>query len=736
MRSRSPSWNNIAAWSLGAVLLACPVVARAESATQIDDLSLEELLNLEVDTVTRRIQPLLWAPARSVVVTRSQILQRRYVNLRDLLQDMPEVDVFTNYSAVTRSAVSVRGLAGNNRFLVLVDGIRINAMTGDEAPVEDNYPLFDAERVEVIYGPASALYGADALVGVINIVSRHEEANQGVWASASYGSADTRYGAAKAFTKIGEHARLSLTAHKHVSDAPDLASAYREDFQGLGELRDPFTGNVLASTPNNRFSNKVSSYSIGARLTLDKELAAGYDLRQFTQLTSVGARPEYTIYGAEAPHRWQTFYLTYRKEFLPKLESSSEVNYSIFTKLPSFSYNNAFSGGLPQYKYSRNTSFSVREQLAYPLTPDVDLVAGASWSYIQALPETGALSTPFNEDLPSGAQGQTIFGTSIPFPNYDLSYQTFGSYLQTQAQLTSSLAVTAGLRFDHDTRYGNTFNPRAGVVYQFTSGNTAKLLYGEAFLAPPPAYQYAFWGSFAGTDDNTGRPFAYWYHVPNPDLDPMKARTLEFDYSLLVAKDLLVELDGYFSAVNGITVARTAEGSTEFAGADILSYEEFRSEGRARLYGGSVSLRYQLKLGATEIEPWGSFSLSQGRTFDKPEDGWTEMPFNVPYKVKGGITVKRGAFSFTPRVRWASRSTQALLNPEEPSHRLTSPASAVVDVALRADDLFVKGLSLALDVRNALDARYYMPGAGGALEFVNTPQDPRTAMLELAFNYD
>jgi outer membrane receptor for ferrienterochelin and colicins len=172
MPSRPPSWNNVAAWSLGAALLACPVVARAESATQIDDLSLEELLNLEVDTVTRRIQPLLWAPARSVVVTRSQILQRRYVNLRDLLQDMPEVDVFTNYSSVTRSAVSVRGLVGNNRFLVLVDGVRINAMTGDEAPVEDNYPLFDTERVEVIYGPASALYGADALVGVINIVSR------------------------------------------------------------------------------------------------------------------------------------------------------------------------------------------------------------------------------------------------------------------------------------------------------------------------------------------------------------------------------------------------------------------------------------------------------------------------------------------------------------------------------------------------------------------------------------
>ncbi|MBZ4418037.1 TonB-dependent siderophore receptor [Myxococcus sp. RHSTA-1-4] len=736
MHPRKSPWSNIAAWSLGTALVAAPVTADADTPAQIDDLSLEELLNMEVDTVTRRIQPLQWAPARSVVVTRSQIRQRRYVNLRDLLQDMPEIDVFNNHWSVTRSVASVRGLAGNNRFLVLIDGIRINAMTGDEAPVEDNYPLFDAERVEVIYGPASALYGADALVGVINIVTRREEADRGASVAASYGSADTRYGSAKAFTKIGEHARLSLSAHAHTSDSPDLAKAYPGDFQNMSELRDPFTGNVLASVPDNRFSNKVSSYSLSARLTFDKELTAGYDLRQFTQLTAVGVKPEYTVYGSEAPHRWQTVYLTYRKEFLPKLESSSEVNYSIFTKQPAFAYNNTYTGGQPQHKYAKSTSFSVREQLAYAVTPDLDIVAGVSWAYIHALPETGTFATPFDEGLPSGSQGQTIIGTSIAFPFYEHSYQTLGSYLQTQAQLTSSLAVTAGVRFDRDTRYGNTLNPRAGVVYQITPGQTAKLLYGESFLAPPPAYQYAFWGSFAGVDENTGRPFAYWYHVPNPDLDPMKARTVEFDYSLLAARDLLVELDGYFSLVDGITVARTVNEPTNFAGADIFSYEEFRSEGRARLYGGSVSLRYRTQFGATEIEPWGSFSLSLGKNLDRPEDGWTDMPLNVPYKVKGGITVKRGAFSFTPRVRWNSRSTQYLRNPEQPAHRLTAPAHAVVDAALRADDLFVHGLSLALDVRNVLDARYYMPGAGGPLDFVNSPQDPRTAMLELSFNYD
>jgi len=535
---------------------------------------------------------------------------------------------------------------------------------------------------------------------------------------------------------VGEHVRLSVSTHRQGTDAPDLSSAYPTEFARIGELRSPFADEPLALVAADRFSNRTSSSSIAARLAVDRALTAGYLRRQFTQTTGVGGRPEYTQYDAEAPHVWETAYATYRFSLLPELGSEAELNYSTYAKQPTYAYNNAFSGFEPQYKYSKNESFTFRQQLSYQPLEMLDLVVGFSWTRVHAAPETGGVSSPVDPDLPPGAQGLTIPGTSLAFPFYDLTYQVLGTYLQAQAQLLPSLSVTAGLRYDHDSRYGHTVNPRAGIVYELAPRHTAKFLYGESFLAPPPAYQYAFWGSFAGTHPDTGRAFAYWYHVPNPDLGPLKARTAELNYTALLSDNVLVEADAYLTAVEGLIVRRTADSPTTFAGADVLSYEQYRTEGRGRYYGGSATVRYQGRVGPLQLEPWGAFIVSRGRVLDAPDQGWLPLAHNFPYKLKGGLTLQYDRLSLTPRVRWAARSTQAAVSEAQPTQRLTVPSSTVVDTALRVDDLFTRGLSVTLDVRNVLDARYYQPGVGGTLDFAVNPQDPRSAMLQLAYALD
>src|SRR5687768_11525146 len=133
--------------------------------TKLDTLSLKELLNVRVTTASKSSQSSENAPATVHVVSQEQIRMRGYQSLLNLITDLPDMKVDDKIYSDSRNSITVRGIQGQQNFVILLNGIKISSPTNEAMPIMENYPVSLAEQVEVMYGPASALYGADAVSG-------------------------------------------------------------------------------------------------------------------------------------------------------------------------------------------------------------------------------------------------------------------------------------------------------------------------------------------------------------------------------------------------------------------------------------------------------------------------------------------------------------------------------------------------------------------------------------------
>ncbi len=182
-----------------------------------------------VASVSKTDEPLAEAPATVVVVTAAEIERRGYLDLEQVLHDLPGFDVsrgngdvYSNfYQGGFRSS-------GNERTLLLVDGIEQNELMSNIAYLSRQFPLSNVDRIEVIYGPASTMYGANAYTGVISILTRSpdsliaDDKAFGFSGQVVGGSLGTRV---VDLTLAGRTRRLSwsLTGRVHGSSEPDLA---------------------------------------------------------------------------------------------------------------------------------------------------------------------------------------------------------------------------------------------------------------------------------------------------------------------------------------------------------------------------------------------------------------------------------------------------------------------------------------------------------------------------------
>lgn len=167
-------------------------VAHAQVKSEADalaNLSLEELMRVEIVSASRRTQALADVPDAVHVITRDDILRSGVRSLPEALRMAPGVDVAQ--MSPSGWAVGVRGEAGrfSNKLQVLIDGRSVFSPLYSGVLWEaERVPLEDIERIEVIRGPAGAIWGTNAVNGVINIITRDARNTQGSLAVASVGS--------------------------------------------------------------------------------------------------------------------------------------------------------------------------------------------------------------------------------------------------------------------------------------------------------------------------------------------------------------------------------------------------------------------------------------------------------------------------------------------------------------------------------------------------------------------
>jgi iron complex outermembrane receptor protein len=255
---------------LAAISLSCLGTAAAGAEpiqlAELADLSLEELVNVEVTSVSRRAERLADAPASIFVINADDIRRSGATSLADALRIAPNLNVARVDS---RSyAISARGFnnAIGNKLLVLIDGRTVySPLFSGVFWDQQDVMLEDVERIEVISGPGATQWGANAVNGVINVITRSAADTQGTLATVTSGNTESSYGV-RYGGKLGEDGAWRIYAKAFdrtnsflASGAPNTDSwersqvGFRADWgtgaQGFTLQGDAYQGRVKTATP-------------------------------------------------------------------------------------------------------------------------------------------------------------------------------------------------------------------------------------------------------------------------------------------------------------------------------------------------------------------------------------------------------------------------------------------------------------------------------------------------------
>lgn len=520
-------------------ILAVPAVTEgvtAGTAGDLTELTPEELMKIEVETVysaSKFKQKVTEAPSSVSIVTADEIKKYGYRTLADILRSLKSFyityDRFYSY-------IGVRGFGRsgdyNSRILLLVDGHRLNdnlynaALLGTEFVVDVD--LID--RVEVIRGPGSSLYGNDAFFAVANVITRRGKNLGGVELSGEAGSFDTYKGR----VTYGGNFDNGVEA---------LASGTIYDSRGdrlfFNEFNTPATNNgVTDHTDYDRFHNALAKLSYGG-------------------LALEGAYSSRTKGLAAAP---------FGVDFNDRRNSGSDIWWFVDLK-----YNRSFGSTLDVMGRLFYDSYDFDGNFIYGGVVNRPLGHGRWWGgevQVAAKPLDGHRLVIGSEYLGNLRQRQEDFDEN-PFLSYiddKRRSDIWAFYIQDEFSIFKHLILNAGARYDHYSTFGSTINPRIALIYTPIDGTVFKFLYGSAFRAPNVLELYYS----ASTSKQKG----------NPSLGPEKIDTFELIYEQYLGRNIRSSISGFYYTIKDliVQVVDPSDGFSVYRNLDNADAKGFEAE--------------------------------------------------------------------------------------------------------------------------------------------------------------
>ena len=462
------------------------------------DQSLEELLRTKISTASKYEQMVGEAPASVTVINQDEIERFGYRTLQDVFASVPGFSVSYDKQY---SYLGVRGFGRptdyNNRVLLLVNGLQINEVVFGAALVETAFgiDLADVERIEIVRGPGSTLYGTGAMLAVINVITKKGASLGGLSMSAETGSFGRLKGKAAYGTSLKNNSDLFVSGRWASIDGQDL---YYKEYDS------PLTNNGLAQDLDwDKYRSLFATFAY-----------KGFSLQAYSSSRKKGIptgswgtdfnSPDNESYDAQ-----KFLELRYEHDWSSRLQMTSRVffnEYHYYTFLP-------YSG------------------VPFGDSADNDLLGGE----IRFLWDTASknrliLGLEYRDSLKASYR----YGEpGIDYFNGDFPQSVFSFYAQDEYSFSRALTLTLGFRNDYYSTIRNTFVPRASLVYHLFDRTTLKILIAEAFRAPN------VWESNYTENEETG----YMNQKVNPNLRAERIDTLE----LAVEHKLTAELFGTLS---------------------------------------------------------------------------------------------------------------------------------------------------------------------------------------------
>jgi iron complex outermembrane receptor protein len=522
-----------------AVCLSVPAWSQKYTPVDLTQASLEELANLQVTSVSKKEQALSKAGAAVYVITQEDIRRSGMMNIPDLLRMAPGVDV----ARITANtwAISIRGFNDrySNKVLVLIDGRSVySEVFSGVFWDQQNVPLEDIDRIEVIRGPGGTVWGANAVNGVINIITKSSKDTQGGLITASTGSEESLGGLVQYGGKIGAKGTYRAFGNYFNIEPSNLAGG-AASADGWNGSHGGFRSDWVLS-PSDKLTVQGDLIQTGEGQTLTSVMANQLPLtRTFNDSVTVGAGNLQGQYNHTFSNGSELSLLSYFDRFQRHDEAENVVQ-KIDTQL--------------QYHFAVGSRNDLMAGVDYRLTD----------SSYQGLYDAFMVPDHRRDNLSS-------------------------VFLQDEIGLTHNLALTLGTKVEHNAFTGFEFEPSAQLVW--TPRNRQSVWFSVArAIRQPSALDENIQISAAVVPFDQSN-FGVVQISGNPELKAERMLDYELGYRNQVNRRISVDVSTFLS---NYTDLRTTEPGSPFftftpGPPHLVLPSEWGNLGRARNFGAELS---------------------------------------------------------------------------------------------------------------------------------------------------
>jgi len=647
--------------------------AKAQKENDIYSISLDSLWEIPVIGVSRFVQTADKTPNSVIVITEQQIELRGYTDLSDVLKDIPGFDISDNASRFGEY-LTLRGIQGNERILVLIDGHKINPPTGTLLSIGNSISVRFVKQIEVIYGPASAVYGADAYSGIINIISKDNNQNKlNTILSGSYASLSSLDLMLESRIKVNENLSFTFFERMFRSDGFDVVGT-DTIYNIINRYQYPYKP---------KCEQPINDYTLFYRVNY-KNFTLGYFRQMFDEGNAYTQSPDKNVYSKDNKWKFNTdnVWANFNKEFATLGTLTADVNVVSFklnnnTQFTKWINANEPNAAFSQYMTGSDLALKGNVNLHKVFSDKIQFIAGIDYEHITSIP-------PYANDQLYGKsykyEGVVADSIAKVLTLHENRFAGFGQLIWSPHK---TLELVIGGRFDYSSRYRKTFNPRAGLTFHPFDKTLIKFIYGTAFQAPSLFFQYEQWGSSTHVMLSTSE--VQKLVDPNWELKNQLVSTYELSFAQQFSKSVQLKTSFYYNHLTDIIQRITFDNHNS-------TYNKYynrdangvRNEniGVQRVKGFNAEVNYGI---SNKLEGYAYYCYTNG--ISEESMGNVDIPRISENKIWVGATYYNlfDKVNISPRFRWIGdiNNLNKQIFPDGKQKGYTA-----LDLAISADHIF------------------------------------------------
>ncbi len=657
----------------------------------------------KITIASKKEENLEKAPSVVTVITAEEIEKYGARTLADILLIVPGIDILKDH-LIGVISISSRGIQrSSEKIKLLIDGHSMNCPTsGSAMEFFDDLTLTNVKKIEIIRGPGSALYGANAFLAVINVITKDASDIKGVEVKSGFGSFDTQeYNILYGKTFNG----LDVTGSVDFYNTNGISETIKED----AISGQPFF-NRFSITPGNTDDGR-KRFDINMKLSYKNfELKGKYmekDTEPFIGPLSALTNDSETSYNYVMGELGYNFNLKEMFDFRAKLyydqydinafNEALPDNFTVPADLDNDGDIEHFPDGMIGNGKWTNRRVGSEIEMNYDISNDNFFTVGFNFEWeiqhnINSITNFDPLTGASIGDL------QNISDTSNLFR--ETTRRIWGIYLQDKWNITDDINLTLGIRHDHYSDFEGTTNPRIGLVWEFIDNAALKLLYGEAFRAPSFAELYIINNaSFLG----------------NTSLDPETIRTYEIELDYRWSDKIKTKINYFYNSIK-----------------DEIGFEQkttsneplfFNNLGGSNVQGIEFDIRGDLSNFLKDTYVFANYSYQDAESNGDHIPDIPKHKGNIGFNVKVADYINANLHTFVSGKRVRA----------EEDTRDDSPGYAIVNLTLIAEKFF-RDFKVKASLFNILNKDYNDPSPINTIP-TDIPRPGRTFFLEIGYRF-